>query len=323
MLSMVSANRFINMSAIPLVLVAYVIFICIDYSRHTRYEDPDVKVHLQNVKNSRGIDALVFGGSNAAYSLSAEYLNYNTGLSWYNASLNGELGTINRYKIFVRELSALIDRTKVRYVVYSSMFPYVIGQIDRAKRANGEGIKPSDNVLHFIMRYILGHLGQASHRSTYSLADNASETRRDSFGDIVFENVKCAFTFNRAHQREDEDASADFLVDEAIFFASVFPNASILIVLPSEYYGVASFDDSIFEQNLRTKFYGRLRPKYHFERMIQIIFQPPYSSVTQVCNDPRHADEDGRAWRTENLIESIQPPISRPTAFGHGQVNHL
>src|SRR6516165_3002267 len=107
MLSIVSANRFINMSAIPLVLVAYVIFICIDYSRHTRYEDPDVKVHLQNVKNSRGIDALVFGGSNAAYSLSAEYLNYNTGLSWYNASLNGELGTINRYKIFVRELSAL------------------------------------------------------------------------------------------------------------------------------------------------------------------------------------------------------------------------
>jgi hypothetical protein len=147
--------------------------------------------------------------------------------------------------------------------------------------------------------------------------------RRDSFGDMVFANMKCAHTYTEGHEREDEDVSADFLVKEAIFFASVFPNASILIVLPSEYYGVASLDDSIFEQNLRTKFYGLLRQKYHFEGMVKIIFQPPYSTVMQVCDGRRHANEDGRTWRTENLIESIQPTISRRRASVRGQVNHL
>jgi hypothetical protein len=297
---MVNANRFINIAAIPLALIAYVVFVWIDHTHPTtrdQYErDPDVKVHMQNVQNRR-VDALVFGGSNAIFSLSAEYLSYNTGMNWYNASLYGELGSISDYRNFIRDLSARIDRTKVRYVVYSSIFSYAPWEITntqsakRVKRVNGEGIKPSGSVLGYIMQ----RLRQGARR----------EVQRNSVGDFVFESVKCALTENPEYHREDEDASADFLVDNAIFFVSVFPNASILIVLPSEYYG-ASFDDSIFERNLSTKFYGLLRQKYHFEGMIKIIFQPPYSSITQVCGVQYHANEGGRVWRTENLIESIR-----------------
>jgi len=300
------------MSAIPLVLVAYAIFIWIDHAKHGHYRDPEINAHLRNVKNSRSVDGLVFGGSNAAYSLSAEDLSYHTELSWYNASLDNELGTTNQYKSFVRELSTRIDRTKVRYVVYSSLFPYLIGQIDRAKRENGEGIKPSRSVLHNIVQYVSGRIRQVSRRSQHDSPGNiVPERRRDRFGDIVFDTVKCEFTGDSGHVREDEDASADFLANEAVFYPSVFPNASILIVLPSAYYGAESFDDSTFEQNLRTKFYGLLRQKYHFEGRVKIIFQPPYSSLTQVCDSEGHANEDGRAWRTENLVESIQPAISR------------
>ena len=305
MLSMVNANRFISKGAIPLVLVAYA-------NAHHSHEDPDVRAHLQNVQNSR-VDAVVFGGSNAVYCLSAEDLSNRTGLSWYNASLDGELLSVDKHKNFVRELSARIDRAKVRYVVYSSLFPYVIGRIGLAKRGYGEGIKPSLSVLHDIEQNIL----------QVNLGDVDSERQRDSFGDIVFETVQCKLVQKKPwHEREDVDASADFLVDEAIFYTSVFPNASIFIVLPSEYYGVARFDDSIFEQNLRTKFYGLLRQKYHFEGMVKIIFQPPYPSIMQVDNQ-RHANEDGRVWRTKNLIESIQPTISRRRGFVHEQVNHL
>ena len=330
MLSMVNANRFISKAAIPLVLVAYALFIWVDHAHRARHRDPDVKVHLQNVADSRSVDALVFGGSNAAYSLSAEDLSYKTGLSWYNASLDGELLTVKRYKNFVRELSARIERTKVRYVVYSNIFPYLKGEINRAKktngekRVNGEGIKPSRSVLHYIVQYISGSLRPVSSRSQHNRpGDIVSERQRDGFGDIVFETVKCELAENPWHQREDVDASADFLADEAIFYASVFPNASIFIVLPSEYYGVARFDDSIFQQDLRTKFYGLLRQKHRFEGRVKIIFQPPYSSITHVCDNQRHADEDGRAWRTENLIESIQESISHPRAFLDGQANHL
>jgi hypothetical protein len=306
-----------------MVLVAYAIFIWIDHAQRIEDLDPDVKFHLQNV-NSRNVDALVFGGSNAVYSLSAEYLSHNTGVSWYNASLFRELRTIDEYKIFARELSARIDRTKVRYVVYSTIFPYVMGRIDLGKRGDsGEGIKPSRSVLHYIVQYISRRLRQVLRSSQPDTpGDMGSEKQRDSFGDILFETAKCAFIDNGRYGREDADVSADFLVDEAVFFASVFTNASILIVLPSEYRGVASFDDSIFEQNLRTKFYGLLRQKYHFEGMAKIVFQPPYSSVRQVCDEGFHANEDGRAWRTENLMESIQPIISRRGASLHEQANH-
>lgn len=302
MLSMVNANRFINIGAIPLVLVAYAVFILINYTNHTRDQyDPEVKVHIQNVKNSRSVDALVFGGSNAVYSLSAESLSYNTGINWYNASLDGELGSINEYKNFIRELSARIDRTKVRYIVYSSLFAYLPSEVADAQpdvpnarpetRENGEGIKPRGSVLAYI---------------AYHLRQVLRQRQRNRFGDLVFESVKCEFTKNPVHDRKSADASADFFADKAIFLASVFPNASIIIVLPSEYYGVANFDDSIFEQKLRTKFYGLLSQKYHFDGVVKIIFQPPYSSVTQVCNNTRHANEDGRVWRTENLIASIR-----------------
>jgi hypothetical protein len=304
MLSMVNANRFIRMGAIPLVLVAYAVFIWIDH--HTPAES-DVKVAIQNVKNSRSVDGLIFGGSNAIYGLSAEYLSYHMGLNWYNASLEGEIH--KELKNFVQELSTWIDHTKVRYVVYSSIFAYEAWQLGspqsrNRKRERGEGIKPRRSVLGDITQRILGQ----------------RETQRNSFGDLVFESVECAHTLSVYH-REEEDTAADFLVDKVIFFASVFPNASILIVMPSRYYGAASFDGSIFEKNLRTKFYGLLRQKYHFEGTVKIIFQPPYSSITQVCDGPYYANEDGRVWRTENLIESIQPAISR-RAFVHGQVNH-
>ena len=302
---MVNASRFINIVAIPLVLVAYAVFIWIDHNRD-QPDDPEVKVHIQNVKNSDSVDALVFGGSNAVYSLSSELLSYNTGINWYNASLDDELDGIKNYKNFIRDLSARIDRTKVRYIVYSSIFVYSTGIANarpgkRVKRVYGEGIKPSFSVLG----YIAYRLRQWHQR------------QRNRFGDLVFESVKCEFTENPMHERRSEDASADFLADMAVFLASVFPNASILIVLPSEYYGVASLDDSLFEQKVRTKFYGLLGQMHHFKELVKIIFQPPYSSITQVCNNQRHADEDGRTWRTENLIESMQPIISRRGAFVH------
>ena len=301
---MVNANRFINIVAIPLVLVAYAVFIWIDHNRDQ--PDPEVKVLIQNVKNSDTIDALVLGGSNAVYSLSSELLSHNTGINWYNASLDDELHGIKHYNNFIRDLSARIDRTKVRYIVYSSIFVYLTEEIanarpdKRVKRVNGEGIKPSFSILG----YIAYRLRQWHQR------------QRNRFGDLVFESVKCEFTGDLEHEHRNEDASANYLADEAIFLASVFPNASILIVLPSEYYGVA-IDDSIFDQNLDTKFDDVLRQKYHFEGMVKMIFQPPYSSITQICNDQRHADEDGRTWRTENLIESIQPIISRRGVFVH------
>ena len=138
MRSTVNANRFINMGAIPLVIVAYAVFLWIDHNIHNPYWYHEVKVHIQNIKNIGRVDGLVFGGSNAVYSLSAESLSYFTGVKWYNASVRGELDNIKRHKNFIKDFSARIDRTKVRYVVYSSFIPYEIGQIAAFKSDNSE-----------------------------------------------------------------------------------------------------------------------------------------------------------------------------------------
>ena len=120
------------------------------------------------------------------------------------------------------------------------------------------------------------------------------------------------FTTNKhlhlIHEREEIDTIVQSLVDKAIYFASNFPNALILIVLPSGYYG-ESFVVS-FDQELRTKFYSALS-EHSQNSMVKIIVQPPYASITQVCDSPWHANEDGRVWRTENLIDLMA------TSLGH------
>jgi hypothetical protein len=180
----------------------------------------------------------LFGGSNAVFGLSAELLSYYTGMKWYNASVEAELWGYERHKNFIQDLSARIDPLKVRYVVYSSHLPYT-GAIARFRSRENDGITIKPNVS------VLGYIRHQPFR-------NSEFAQRNNFGDMVFENANCRFTAEdpESHKREDVDISAEFLVDHAIFFASLFPNASILIVLPSVYYGALSFDDSIFEQTL-------------------------------------------------------------------------
>jgi hypothetical protein len=302
---MVNANRFISMSAIPLLIVAYAVFLWIDHS-HNDHVDEDP---IQSIQKIGSIDGLVFGGSNAVYSLSAESLSYYTGIKWHNASVMAELWTIKEHKNFIQDMSARIDRTKVRYVIFSSVNPYRRGEIARMKekkqitemkekipiKEKGLEIKPKTSVLGYVGAYI-------------GNSPRPRNLQRNNFGDIVFDSVKCDFTTESdvKHEREDEDTSTDFLVDYTIFFASLFPNASILIVLPSMYYGALSFDDSRFEENLRTKFYNVLKRKYFKNTNVKIIFQPPYSSISQVCDLPPHANETGRVWRTRNLIEFMR-----------------
>src|SRR5262245_16457706 len=249
MLSMVSANRFIHTVVMPVAIIAYGAFLLIDHG-HENQVDPASRDHIQRIQKIGSIDGLLFGGSNAAYSVSAYLLSRYMGIKWYNASVIEELRTIEWHKNFIQDLSARIDRTKVRFVIYSSYLPYAPGTIARfeSKQNLGIGIKPKINVLQY-----------TRHRPSRNLFP-----QRNKLGDIVFENVNCRFNagYPVSHLREDVDISAEFLADYAIFFASLFPNASILIVLPSEYYGALSFDDSTFEQTLRRKFYNTLNARY-------------------------------------------------------------
>jgi hypothetical protein len=306
--SMANANRFIRSFAIPFVIVVYAVVLWIDQDHN---DDPAVKEHIRQIKNSGSVEGLIFGGSNAIYSLSAELLSSHFGARWYNASVNDEMHRVSRYNDFIQDLAGSIDRMKVEYVVYSSQLPYINGNIaahesTKIEKIAGFGIKPKLSVAYYIVSAYRNHPNERERRVG---------KQRNEFGDLVFDNVKkCEFDGDISHERENEDTSVNFLTNEVLFLGAVFPYAAIFMVLPSEYYGEKNLDDSVFEQNLRTKFYKILNRKYHFkDRAVKIIFQPPYSSIAQVCNEKEHANKQGRLWRTRNLIDFM--PSVQVTSF--------
>src|SRR6266699_4331363 len=147
MRSMVSANRLINIVAIPLITVAYAVFLCIDHSRNSNIAL--IEHQIQDIQDSGGVDGLVFGGSNAFFSLSAEALSYYTGMKWYNASMGAEAVSGSR---IIQDVSARIDRTRVKYVVYSSILPYR-GETNYTvldQKVIGQGIKPNTSIVAYI-----------------------------------------------------------------------------------------------------------------------------------------------------------------------------
>jgi hypothetical protein len=325
MLCMASVNRFIRRVAIPLVVVTYAGFLWFD---HYFNDDPAIRYHLQHVKAGGNVGGLVLGGSNAYYGLSARLLSSYSGVSWYNAAMRNEMHLVIRYNNFIRDLAARVDRNNIRYIVYSTGLPYEFGRItghrsDKNEKVKGLGIKPKNSFLQYIMKdsghpdtsapqpqngflqYIMKDRG-------YSDRSGPDQERRDSYGDLVFSNefeaAICKLTGKEFHyEREPVDLAVDFLVGQAIFLASVFPYASILVVLPSNYYGPVNFDDSAFERDVRAAFYGVLSRKYGSDTArVRIVFQPPYSSPAQVCNAQDHANEVGRLWRTGNLIDFMR-----------------
>src|SRR5262249_18714441 len=161
------------------------------------------------------------------------------------------------------------------------------------------GIKPTISLFGYIL-----------HRPSFRFSEFPM---RNSFGDMVFERADCDFTskYVVTHERENEDTSVKFLADYAIFLASLFPNALILIVLPSEYYGTLSFNDSKFEQTLNTKFQSVSSANYSKNNIMKIMFQPPFSSKAQTCNRKYHANEDGRLYQTRNLIMFLREAAVR------------
>jgi hypothetical protein len=299
---------------IPLVLIGYAVFLWIDKDLN---DDPALKGHIrhiQNIRNGSSIEGLVFGGSNGVYSLSAQLLSSQFGIRWYNASVKNEMHTVKRYNDFIGDLANSIDRTKVKYVIYSSQLPYVLGNIaehssTKVEKVDGLGIKPKKNPL----RYIFGIEAKMSIRAyikSLKRPKKPNPEHLDEFGDLVFKNFRCEYKKQPNPQREKEDISADFLAKQAVFLGSIFPYASIFIVLPSEYYGGKAFDDRVWQQNLQSKFYHVLSQKHQLkDAAVKIIVQPPYLSAAQICNGQEHANEQGRIWRTRNLIDFIGPRL--------------
>lgn len=302
--STASVNRFIRRIAIPALLAAYGLFLVFDYRVQTDGgRQAIVEGHLANLRQAGDVDALIVGGSNAVFSLSASMLEEWTGTRWYNAALLNEGFSDTAYWDFVRRLAGTIDPAAVRTVVYSSLNPYRRGEIADRRAYHGPvsgqvefSLKPARSVVNYLKDWLED--GVLTPTKTYPPPV--------ATGDFQFARFECTGlpALHQTYNREDLEVAVNSAYRNLRFYAGQFPNARIVLALPSEFHdddaAVGALND--FNAALFDALVARMADAG--DRMagrVSLISQPPFPDPALICDSPHHGNDAGRRFRTGDL----------------------
>jgi len=261
----------------------------------------------QNIDNIKGFglakrsmaaevnfDAVLLGGSNVAYSLSAQQLTLETDNFWFNFGLSSEAFTDQNYWKYIEETIDEARRSNIEFVVYSSILPLKSGHILSRKRShqNTWGETP----LGFFPSLSLAHRLKSFFNNPSNLVYQAPLAR----GDFNFENKECNQNYIARFEREmDEIVLQDWINSQLKDIKRIFPNARIIFVVPSEFYGdkydreVADLMNNI----LKNMILSTSSDKTNY------FSQPIFPSKNITCDSMLHGNLEGREWRTKLLAE--------------------
>ena len=306
---MVSVNRLVWRFAIPALLVAYGGYLVWEYNNQSDGGRIAImREHLSNIEELEHVDALVFGGSNSVFSLSADQLEELSGMVWYNASLLNEGFSDENYRGWVEDVAGELDQTQVRLVVYSTILPFRANRFDERNNFDGDitghlplTIKPRVSAWSFFIQTVFQ--GGVLKSKDYPLP-----TRN---GDVDFEQFDCGELPQEGQFFEQDNvaASARSIANMTAFFEATFPNAKVVIALPSEYYtrpeDIArrdSFVRSLFT-NVRKDFdkMESVEPE-----RVRLVEQSPFPEFGLVCDSRHHANQVGRVFRTRDLYQRLE-----------------
>lgn len=307
MLSMASVNRWIWRRATPVLIVCYLLFLVFD---HVNFAS-NIDQRPGNLVPESDVDSLILGGSNAVFSLSAEILNQKTTGIWYNLGLFAEGSDDEDYAEFLENNIALNQRKQIINIVYSPLYQYRSGYINKRSMHPDiieyrkdfsllANVSPTDYIRHLISNgELVGNI-------------NTSLFIPKLSGDFDFKKYQCHIgqAMDSSYERERVDVAADWLAANIRRFNLLFPNAKITLLLPSEYYGnddmervSAKYSDRLFQ-----KVQGNLKLR-GFKGDIRFAAQPPYPDENYVCDRRHHGSEIGREWRT---LEFVKQSVFHP-----------
>ena len=258
--------------------------------------------HQKNIVG-RQFDNLILGGSNGAFSLSANDLELVSGESWYNLSIMNEGFSAYAYHEFIRSALSKEQREKMRTVVYSSIQLFnpkeaVIRMRSRRPISGGNsiGLTPRSSIWRHTLNCIRGQ----------SLGYSFPLPLKN--GDFDFDKFICpeskVASFNINIKRTHVTSIANYIANNIHELRESFPNARIVIVFPSVYSN-GSYPNDLFNSivsevaSLQSGFDLMLSQKVHF------VFQPFFPNRDYVCGVYHHANKMGREWRTTNLWSEI------------------
>ena len=298
-----SVNKVIWFFFIPFLLSLYLVFRLWDYTNFNGVDIQDVlSSHSNNTSDYSNLDALILGGSNSLFSLSAKQMTNDTDNNWYNLSLLGEGYSDKNYWNFIDNTLVSQSKELIEKVVYSSISPLRESFIIDRKTI-GHGIYGDDSFS------IIGNRSAASYAKQFlkeGKITNKAISQVNSYGDIIFDDNACVkgdrtFPFYR---NIDEDQVENWLFDQLDMISMIFTKSQIYFVIPSEYYKKFDIDTSAAFKNLirsKINFYNKVNNK-----KVILVFQPNFETLDMICNGQHHGNTSGRKWRTENLINYIK-----------------
>jgi hypothetical protein len=292
---MVSVRRKVLEISTLVLMATYGAYLIFDNVNQDGQPRRDVAQTKANGIGEYRINALLLGGSNVMYSLSATFLSSMTSLNWYNLGLVNEAYNDSNYWTFIKETLSKNNRKSIRLVVYSSLQPLRSGSISRrSERVSAlDGNRPMG---------WLPNRSLASRLYYLSIEKPLGDPLPIVKGDLRFDEKVCRQDYKDGFERETNLPLLErWSKSQLRKIKALFPNARIVFVVPSEYYG----DTYNRELDLRVmaSLEASVVPSLAKQR-ISFYVQPAFPSKDLTCDERPHSNEKGRRWRTEDLLIS-------------------
>ena len=121
-------------------------------------------------------------------------------------------------------------------------------------------------------------------------------------GDFNFENKECNQKYSFRFEREmNEFVLQEWVESQSKVINRVFPNAKIIFVTPSEFYG-NKYDEDI--ANLMNDIFKNIVLSNSSPEIIYFS-QNPFPSQKVTCDSMLHGNFNGREWRTKELSKFL------------------
>lgn len=295
-----NVNNLIRKFIIPILFFVYLFFLLWEHN-HATYDRKMIAMKLQNIALKLDkIDGVILGGSNTFFGLSALKLSHELQSDWINLSLLNEGYSNSNYNDFISQTIPKSKRESVSYVVLGTITLHRKGRIAAREESKlnvfggkSFNLLPDRNLAGFLKDIFIKNEGVK-----YPVPDN--------YGDFNFEEFNCNIEDARPkYIKEDKDIIEKSLNKRFATINNFFPNAKILLLIPTEFKG--EFHEPSSSKILMNNIEEIIRK----ERLslgvdIKLVHEFEFNNTDYFCDTYHHANKLGRNLITDNLISYLK-----------------
>jgi hypothetical protein len=276
-------KNYVYLTAYLILLIIFITFRVFELTRHYNNPTNSTKGKISiYIKKNKHIDGIIYGGSNAAFGISAEILSNFSKKNFYNLSLINEgIEQINFYDYLNESLDDSI-KNNINVVLFSTIGFYQKKPIDRNKKEN-YSLLPKQSIISYFINNII-----------YS--NNSYPYNCTAFGDYIHSNVKQRYN-KTAFLHPNIRTMIVAILKEKKYLKEIFPNSKFIILIPPIYN---------LQQYKEQEIYMRMLTSELDKSHVSYIVENPINDYAKNWFDDRHLNENGRQIRTKNLYSKLE-----------------